>query len=181
MPPTDRFKERQRETPVEYVQGDITDPHIVDRIGAIDLALCSGVLYHHPSPYEILLGLRRLCRETLILSTATIPEMALPGAAIYLPGLTPRDRQRWLGTTGTSSQLALGSSFRPDVSYANWFWLMTPSCVQNLIETAGFRVVRHEEEAFGATFVAVVAGEPVVHTPDVANIRVVERHIAPMI
>jgi SAM-dependent methyltransferase len=181
MPPTDRFNERQRETPVEYVQGDITDSRVVDRIGVVDVVLCSGVLYHHPSPYEILLGLRRLCRETLILSTATIPEMALPGAAIYLPGLAPRDRCRWLGTTGAPSQLAVGSSFRPDVSYANWFWLMTPSCVRQLLETAGFQVVRHEEEAFGATFVAAVVGDPMVHTPDIANIQVVERHIAPMI
>jgi 2-polyprenyl-3-methyl-5-hydroxy-6-metoxy-1,4-benzoquinol methylase len=95
MAPTERFNERQRETTVAYVQGDITDPDIVNQLGVADVVLCAGVLYHHPSPYEILVGLRRLCRETLILRTETIPEMDLPGAAVYLPHLAPRDQQRW--------------------------------------------------------------------------------------
>lgn len=181
MAPTDRFEVRRRVTPVDYVQGDITDPTIVDHIGVADVVLCAGVLYHHPSPYEILVGLRRICRETLILRTETIPEMDLPGAAVYLPHLTPRDQQRWLGIAGVPSQLAVGSPFRPDVTYANWFWLLTPSCVQLLLETAGFRVTRHLEEAFSATFVATVAGPAMVHSPDAARITVTERHIAPMI
>lgn len=181
MAPTERFKARQREMPVTYVQGDITDPNIVDRIGVVDVVLCAGVLYHHPSPYEILVGLRRICHETLILRTETIPEMDLPGAAVYLPHLAPRDQQRWLGMAGKASQLAVGGPFRPDVTYANWFWLMTPSCVRLLLNTAGFSVTRHLEEAFSATFVATVAGPALVHTPDAARITVAERHFAPMI
>lgn len=181
MPPTERFEERRRETPIEYVQGDITDPGIVDHLGVADVVLCAGVLYHHPSPYEILVGLRRICGETLILRTETIPEMDLPGAAVYLPHLTPRDQQRWLGMAAVSSQIAVGGAFRPEVTYANWFWLLTPSCVRLLLETAGFSVIRHLEEAFSATFVAKVTGPAMVHTPDAANITVTERHIAPMI
>lgn len=181
MAPTDRFEERRQSTPVEYVQGDITDPTVVEQTGVVDVVLCSGVLYHHPSPYEILVGLRRICRETLILRTETIPEMSLPGAAVYLPHLAPRDQQRWLGIAGVSSQLAVGTAFRPEVTYANWFWLMTPSCVKLLLETAGFHVTRHLEEAFSATFVATVTGPAMVHSPEAALIPVTERHIPPMI
>ena len=181
MAPTERFEERRRETPIDYVRGDITDPSVAQHVGVVDVVLCAGVLYHHPSPYEVLVGLRRICGETLILRTETIPEMDLPGAAVYLPHLPPADQRRWLGMAGVASQIAVGGAFRPEVTYANWFWLMTPSCVQGLLETAGFLVERHLEEAFSATFVATVVGPAMVHTPDAAEITVTDRHFAPLI
>ena len=51
MAPTERFNERQRETLVAYVQGDITDPTIVDRIGVVDVvsAPAYSTTIHRPT------------------------------------------------------------------------------------------------------------------------------------
>jgi SAM-dependent methyltransferase len=76
--PTPEFEARRvRESSrVEFVLGDIVSQGTIERVGEVDLVLCAGVLYHHPSPLDLLVALRRICRETLILRTATIPEEA---------------------------------------------------------------------------------------------------------
>src|SRR4051812_45619432 len=65
----------ERASRVQFVLGDCTSPATLAQIGVVDVVFCAGVLYHHPSPFDVLVALRRLCRDTLILRTSTIPEI----------------------------------------------------------------------------------------------------------
>ena len=96
--PTPEFDQKHatRGSRVEFVLGDITRQETLDAIGAVDVVFCAGVLYHHPSPFDLLVALRRICRETLILRTSTIPEIrGLPNAAVYFPMLDAKARDLW--------------------------------------------------------------------------------------
>ena len=154
--PTPEFEaERERRgSKVEFVKGDITDPATADRAGTFDVVLCAGVLYHHPSPFAILAALRRLCTGTLILRTSTIPELpGLRNMAVYWPGLPARQRRRWsLERLGLDRQAGITEPYDPAEGYGNWFWGMTPSCVEALLHTAGFEVTERHAEAFAHTF-----------------------------
>jgi hypothetical protein len=143
--PTAAFerKRRERGSRIEFIRGDGVSPEVRERIGQADVVLCAGVLYHHPSPYHMLVSLRELCRETLILASATIPESgALRQAAVYYPGLSEKDRHLWdVGRShGGGARWAINVPYDPAVGYSNWFWGMTPSCIRAMAETAGFRV-----------------------------------------
>jgi hypothetical protein len=150
---------------VQFVLGDCTDPAVIDRIGPHQVVFCAGVLYHHPSPFDLLVALRRICTETLILRTSTIPEIdGLPNAAIYFPMLTDEARRTWnLRSLGVLHQAAISAPFNAADGYGNWFWGLTPSCLVSLLHTAGFAVERREHEPFAQTIIARAATEPCVH------------------
>jgi hypothetical protein len=133
---------QRRNSKVEFIHGDATLPEIMERIGVVDVVFCAGVLYHHPSPLELILAVREICGEKLLLATATIPEInGLPHGAVYYPLLNPEQRSRWdLHAWGSRGQLAIQTPYEPRGGYANWFWGMSPSCVSALLGTGGFRV-----------------------------------------
>lgn len=143
--PTDEFERRRREraSNIEFIQGDGVSSDVMQKIGGADVVLCSGVLYHHPSPYHLLVSLREVCRETLILGSATIPESsALRQAAVYYPQLPEKDRRLWdvARYHGGGQRWAINLPYDAALGYSNWFWGMTPSCIKAMLETAGFRV-----------------------------------------
>jgi methyltransferase family protein len=161
--PTAEFERKRRElrSNVEFIQGDGVSPAVMEKIGQVDVVLCSGVLYHHPSPYHMLVSLRELCRETLILASATIPESrAMRQAAVYYPGLSEKDRQIWdvARSHGGGKRWAINLPYDPAVGYSNWFWGMTPSCIKAMAETAGFRVEEvHVLQPFARVFLCRTA------------------------
>lgn len=59
-------KKRERNSKVEFLQGDINSQDTIDKIGLYDVVFCSGVLYHSPAPEYLLSRLRLICGETLI-------------------------------------------------------------------------------------------------------------------
>ncbi len=75
--PTPEFedKKKERNSSVEFILGDITSADTIKRVGIVDIVFCAGVLYHHPSPFDLLVALRRICKKTLILRTSAIPEI----------------------------------------------------------------------------------------------------------
>jgi hypothetical protein len=169
--PTPEFEaaKQARGSSVEFILGDITQPSTMARIGVMDVVFCAGVLYHHPSPFDVLVALRRICGGTLILRTSTIPEIdGLPNAAVYFPMLRAQDRRLWsLRRMGVPQQVGITNGFEPQAGYGNWFWGLTPSCLESLLETAGFQVEHRAIEAFVQTVVC----RPVVipfehHLPD---------------
>lgn len=166
--PTPEFEEtRAREAPrVEFVLGDIVSEATLERVGEVDVVLCAGVLYHHPSPFDLLVALRRICRETLILRTATIPEVrGLPHAAVFYPALDARARRMWnLSSLGLGFQRGISSAFRPADGYGNWFWGLSPSCVAAMLAASGFRVRERAEEAFAQCFVCEAVAPPFHHS-----------------
>lgn len=165
--PTPEFEEkrRERQSSIEFILGDAGHSETIARVGVMDVVFCAGVLYHHPSPFNLLTALRRMCQETLILRTSTIPEVdGLPNAAVYYPMLNAEDRKLWdLRRLGLLQQVGITDGFEPDEGYGNWFWGLTPSCLTSLLETAGFRVEYSATEAFAQTIVCSVVTPPFMH------------------
>ena len=156
--PTEEFerKRRERESNIEFIRGDGFSPDVMQKIGGADVVLCSGVLYHHPSPYHLLVSLREICRETLILGSATIPESSAMGqTAVYYPQLSEKDRRVWdvARNHGGGQRWGINVPYDAAVGYGNWFWGMTPSCIKAMLETAGFRVEEiHAIQPFARVF-----------------------------
>lgn len=165
--PTPEFESRKRDrnSSVEFILGDASQPETLSRIGIVDVVFCAGVLYHHPSPFDLLVALRRICRRTLILRTFAIPEVkSLRNAAVYFPMLKDKDRQLWnLSSLGVGRQVGITEGFEPDQGYGNFFWGLTPSCLKSLLETAGFRVDYRANEAFAQTFICSPVAVPFEH------------------
>jgi SAM-dependent methyltransferase len=165
--PTVEFEEkkRARNSSVQFMLGDVSNAETVARIGVVDVVFCAGVLYHHPSPFDVLIGLRRICGRTLILRTSTIPEnRRLPNMAIYYPMLEPDDRQLW-NLTGShlGRQIGITGGYEPGEGYGNWFWGLTPSCLVSLLTTAGFKVEYRATEAFAQTVICTPGDLPAIY------------------
>ena len=165
-PATPEFtaKREASNSAIEFIHGDATSPEVMAKIGEIDVVFCSGVLYHHPSPYELLLALREICGGKLILANQVIPEIrGVPHAAVYWPMLSPRDRRIWdLTSWGPGEQVGISTPYLPDTGYSNWFWGMTPSCTAALMATAGFKVESyHATNAFHGVFICSLAAKPI--------------------
>jgi hypothetical protein len=174
--PTPEFEAKRRacNSKVEFILGDATQSTTIRRVGMMDVVFCSGVLYHHPSPFDLLVGLRRMCRQTLILRTSTIPEIGgLPNAAVYFPMLEKKDRELWnLRNLGMLRQVGITDGFEPRAGYGNWFWGLTPSCLASLLETAGFRIDYRAPEAFAQTLICSPVTVPFAHyLPDETEAR----------
>lgn len=165
--PTPEFekKKRTRNSNVEFILGDVTHPDTLKKIGLMDVVFCAGVLYHHPSPFDLLTALRRICARILILRTSTIPEIeGLPNAAIYFPMLRPSDRTLWnLSSLGVQRQAGITGDFEPKQGYGNWFWGLTPSCLESLLATAGFHLEFRAVEPFAQTMICSPSEVPFVH------------------
>ena len=181
--PTPEFEEakRKRESNVEFILGDATDMRTIQRVGEVDVVFCAGVLYHHPAPYDLLVALRKMCRETLILRTSTIPEVpGFPNAAVYWPHLGPEDRKLWnLSALGLKRQVGITDVFQPEEGYGNWFWGLSPSCLKSMLRTAGFKVEWQFEEAFAQTMICRAVQPAMKHElPGEAEAREMARKIS---
>ena len=174
--PTPEFdeKHRTRYSRVQFVLGDVTRRQTLEAIGHAEVVFCAGVLYHHPSPYDLLVALRQICTRTLILRTSTLPEVrGLPNAAVFFPMLRERQRELWnLRSLGVLHQAGISNEFEPAAGYSNWFWGLTPSCLESLLQLAGFRVEHRATEAFAQTCVCEAVTDPLEHQlPDAASAR----------
>ena len=145
-------EKRKRNSKVEFVLGDINSNETTQKISQCDVVLCSGVLYHTPDPIHMLMRLRSITKETLILNTASIPEMpGLQNAAVFYPYLSESQRKIW--SRGIGTQRAITGPYEPQEGYANWFWGMTPSCIESLLQVAGFEVTNRFVFKFRTVFV----------------------------
>lgn len=181
--PTPEFEEARtrRGSRVQFVLGDVTRGETLDAVGQADVVFCAGVLYHHPSPFDLLVALRRICRETLILRTSTIPEIrGLPNAAVYFPMMNAGARALWdLKSLGLLHQAGISNDFQPAEGYGNWFWGLTPSCLESMLKTAGFRVDVRATEAFAQTVVCTAIAPALEHRlPDQVSARRLAREIS---
>jgi SAM-dependent methyltransferase len=143
----------RRGDPVAFRQGDLNDAAFVRALGPHDVVFCSGVLYHVPDPIWTLKQLRRLTRETLILTTAIVEELAAPHAAVLFPYMDGDTRRRLAARTALR-QLGIDDDFRPEQGYGNWFWGMTPSCVLAMLRLAGLRASEIRRHRYVVTVVA---------------------------
>jgi len=159
-PATPKFCERNAAAKdrVRFVQSDINDPALPDRVGEFDVVFCSGVLYHVPNPVFSIEQLRRLCRGTLILTTASVLERETPHAAVFLPYLDVAERQRLdFDFSAPARKRGLDSAVVEHRGYANWLWLPTASCVRAMVRFAGFEPLACYEHRHVTTLVARAA------------------------
>jgi SAM-dependent methyltransferase len=146
----------KRNSAVEFVQGDIHLQEIISKIGLCDVVFCSGVLYHSPNPLDTLSKLRLICNQKLILSTALIPEMpGIRNGAIFYPFLDEKQRDIWNQDKG--EKIAITVPYEPKMGYANWFWGFSPSCVEAMLECAGYKVEERYITPFIGYFVCRTA------------------------
>lgn len=181
--PTPEFEEKKRRlnSGVEFILGDITQPDTLARVGEADVVFCAGVLYHHPSPFDLLVALRRICRDLLILRTSTIPENGrLPNMAVYWPMLGAADRPLWnLSGLGLRHQTGISAGFEPEQGYGNWFWGLTPSALESLLQTAGFQVTFRATEPFAQTVICTPVDAPFAHRlPGEAEARAIAADVS---
>jgi len=162
----------------EFIHGDINSKETMENIGETDVVFCNGVLYHTPDPFLMLTRLREICRETLLLYTATIPERrGMQNMAIFYPFLSDGQRSMWNPMDG-GYRPSLTEPYDPEAGYGNWFWGMTPSCVASLALCAGFAIesiVKHRP--FATMLVCRVRGEKPRSALDPA---IYQRPVAPL-
>jgi SAM-dependent methyltransferase len=182
MDPTPEFIERQQQSSVGYVQGDLHDPGTIERLGSFDVVWCTGVLYHTPDPYRLLAHLRQLTTETLILGTRVLPEVpGMPGACLFYPALEPAQRASigWAhgkeapGLVGAATPVERGAT----AADANYWWGMTPSAVRAMLDLARFRIVE-ECQPHPLTFELVaeaVSGDEILPQLDFSRQRGLDR------
>jgi hypothetical protein len=100
--------------------------------------------------------LNKICRDILILGTATIPEHVAnpagtitlePGSALFIPSLSEAQRgvcARFLLEAGATEAIGvitpLHSAWRLD-DYPPWWWFFTRHHVTALLQVAGFEVL----------------------------------------
>ncbi len=165
--PTPEFEEKKaaRNSQVQFILGDAGSTETIAQVGVMDVVFCAGVLYHPPSPFDLLVALRRMCGQTLILRTSTIPEIDnLPNAAVFYPFLNSKDRRLWnLSKLGVSKQVGITDGFEPGEGYGNWFWGLTPSCLESMLKTAGFHVEQRATEAFAQTVICKAVKPSFIH------------------
>lgn len=153
-PESTKFAEERakRNSRIRFVRGDINLPEITDAIGVCDVVFCSGVLYHTPDPVHLLTRLRAICSQTLILNTASIPEMpGIRNGAVFYPFVDERQRKMW--NKGIGSQKAITGPYEPESGYGNWFWGMTPSAIESMLRCAGFEAVERYVSPFHCVLV----------------------------
>ncbi|MEH2513157.1 hypothetical protein V1291_004511 [Nitrobacteraceae bacterium AZCC 1564] len=137
---------------VQFINGDIFETTTLQKIGKVDVVFCSGVLYHMPDPFSLLVRLRAICGEVLILRTMIIPEVSgMRNMAVFYPMLEESQRNHF--KLGTGMQKAITGPYEPESGYGNWFWGLTPSCVESLLACAGFEVIEEHVEPFIGWFI----------------------------
>jgi len=160
MPPTAEFEaaRARRGSGMRFVAGDLHDPAVLEEVGVHDIVFCGGVLYHAPHPVLTLERLRSICRERLVLATATIPEV--PGveqACVFYPGLSDGGRAAYVPVLPGHRRLAITEPFDVAEGYGNWWWGITPSALRGMLGAAGFVVEEMITEPFHVTAVAAPA------------------------
>lgn len=143
-PVTAEYRKAKGDRTVDFLQGDLHDEATLKKIGKRDIVLCSGVIYHCPNPLDTLECLRQITGDYLILTCSSMLDEAAnpPNATIYLPGLTPEQRQDLVAknpsVVGPNGALM---DYAPGEGYWNWFFCFCASTLKNMLKTAGFDVV----------------------------------------
>ena len=157
---TEQFKAQKEKygDSLKFVKGDINAEETLEQTGPQDVVLFAGVLYHAPDPLHMLMNLRRITKEILILNSASIPEVpGMRNVAVFYPHLKPSERSAW--ARGIGSQRAITTPYAPGEGYGNWFWGLTPSVIESMIQCAGFEVVERRVFNFRTVFVCKTTPE----------------------
>ncbi|MEA2124627.1 MAG: tRNA (mo5U34)-methyltransferase [Solirubrobacteraceae bacterium] len=155
---------KRRGSAVRFVQGDIHAPATIEAIGPHDTVWCSGVLYHCPNPAHTIDCLRSITRKRLVLITASVPEVpGVRNAGVFFPGLGESERKAYDRAYNAASnipaaRLGLTTPFDPAEEYGNWFWGLSPSAIEAMLQASGFAVEETKTNGFHTRVVARLEG-----------------------
>ena len=142
------------------IVGDICDDGLHEHTGSFDITYCSGVLYHCPNPLNVIRNLLAMTRESLVLSSATLPEriingegvLELPlGQCLLVPTLDAPQlsvlREYFIGQRRTTNAVGITKPlldlFRSDgqLRTGPWWWLFTAETLVRMCELFDAEVV----------------------------------------
>ena len=142
------------------IHGDATRDGFRERVGQYDIVHCSGIIYHLPDPFTLILSLRSIAREHLVLTSMYVPEIIeneagqidlRGGAAILAHAMTDEKRRAVVHRHFEKLGLQVGGITVPlneplvlpdgRGNTSPWWWLMTPSLLRSMLEIAGLEVI----------------------------------------
>lgn len=147
----------------DCVSVDITAHNAAERLGKVDVVHCSGIIYHIPDPFGMILNLRAIVGEALVLTSMVVPQVMAQGdrridlgqsGARFVPGLSAEEREiagahldalglKVDGITRPKEGDWVNDRLRP--TFGPWWWLLTPSFLRKMLEAARFRIVDEGE------------------------------------
>jgi hypothetical protein len=175
-PPTEAClaEQERRGTHVRFVTGDLHDTDVLRELGAHDVVLCSGVLYHSPNPCLTLERLRSITGQYLLLATQATQEVpGIPNACIFYPGLTDEQRLAFAAPIGGVAD-GLTTPFDAALDYSNWWWGISRSALHGMLESVGWEVLERKAYHSPPGYLAFVVARPspttsAISTPMVAS------------
>jgi hypothetical protein len=141
------------------LHADATADAFAEMAGAYDVIHCSGIIYHLPDPFSLILRLRKATRRHLVLTSMYIPEQIANaegelnldgGQALLMHAMTGKTRQivhrhyADLGLQIAGLTVPLEEPLVLENGLGNtspWWWLMTPSLLTKMLECAGLEVI----------------------------------------
>ena len=137
---------------------------------AYDVVHCSGVLYHHPNPVQLLESLRRITTRYLILTSAVLHESVinqfgsyhLPSSgAVFVPALDREEREilwkHWRDDAGVGACYGISEEAKWNPGELGpWWWLFTPRVMLAMATSVGFRVLESGPTWNGNAHVALL-------------------------
>ena len=142
---------------------DLTQPATPAMLGKFDMVHCSGIIYHVPDPFGLVVNLRKVASKNLILTSMYIPDQIsnskgtldlTGGQAIFIPALSGTaktiaaqhfdDLQIKVGGINIPEKYALvGTNFTIDTG--PWWWLFTPTFLRSILQLCRFEVIEEGE------------------------------------
>lgn len=162
MPLSERFWQDFRDrmtnlniTNYNCISQDITQIQLAEIDQPYDIVHCAGVLYHHPHPLQILVGLRLITREHLIFTSAITQEVIenewgryqISGSGvIFIPALDEAERAiltaYWQPYIYSSPIIGITEKAVFDINdFGPWWWIPTASALEAMCKVAGFKVL----------------------------------------
>lgn len=150
-------------TNYDSLQADVTRQNLSEKIGKFDVIHCSGIIYHVPDPFSLLLNLHSVVKEYLILSSMTIPSvivtddgsLTLAGGLAYSVPLLNKAQKKFFATYFNNKKLNIAhingklveNWINPNncPKFGPWWWLWTPDYLKNMLEICRFEVIEVAE------------------------------------
>lgn len=142
------------------MHADATLEGFHERVGVFDVVHCSGIIYHLPDPFQLILSLRRITREYLVLTSMYVPEHIenaagkidlSGGCAMLAHAMTDKKRRKIMVRHFEDLELKVAGLTLPlneplvlpdgRGNTSPWWWLMTPPLLRSMLEIAGFDVI----------------------------------------
>jgi hypothetical protein len=137
------------------ISQDITQIKLAEIGEPYDVVHCAGVLYHHPHPLQILVGLHQITGKHLILTSAITQQVIenewgryeIPASGvIFIPTLDEVERAilkaYWQPYLYGSPIIGLTEKAVFDINdFGPWWWLPTAYALEAMCKVAGFKVL----------------------------------------